>query len=227
MTHSFERDYWQQHWDEAETPGMLDGEPNPHLIRETQGLTPGTAIDAGCGTGTEAIWLATQGWRVTGADISATALGHARQRAEAAGVVVEWVEADLTEWQPPSAVDLVVTHYAHPAIAQLEFYDRIARWVAPGGSLLIVGHGEDEHGHARGHEHGGEVNGQGHDGHARDTASPEHPPAHATVALADITVRFGAGEWRIDSAYENTRTVSIRDGESMTLRDVVVRATRL
>lgn len=122
MTHSFTQDYWEEHWDHAHTAAADTDEsgPNPHMIRETNGLAPGTALDAGCGTGAEAIWLATRGWQVTGADISATALARAADRAAQASVSerVTWVEADLTTWAPDEPFDLVVTSYAHPAMPQ-------------------------------------------------------------------------------------------------------------
>ena len=120
--------------------------PGTHRTRTSpgrpSGLVPGTALDAGCGAGAEAIWLASRGWQVTAADISSEALARAAERAAAAGgrPCVEWVEADLSVWEPGTRFDLVTTHYAHPAMPQLEFYDRIAEWVAPGGTLLIVGH---------------------------------------------------------------------------------------
>src|SRR6478609_2064405 len=89
MTHSFDKEYWDQHWrpDGGEAPvSMGVSPPNPHLVREVSALPPGTALDAGCGAGTEAIWLAAQGWQVTAADIAAEALARAAGRAAAAGV---------------------------------------------------------------------------------------------------------------------------------------------
>ena len=53
---------------------------------------------------------------------------------------MQWVEADLSVWEPDERFDLVTTHYAHPAGPQLAFYERVSGWVAPGGTLLIVGH---------------------------------------------------------------------------------------
>ena len=85
MTHSFDKDYWERHWEQAHDAAPEDAgrsAPNPHLIRETSGLAPGTALDAGCGTGAEATWLAAHGWQVTGADISGAALAQAAERAE-------------------------------------------------------------------------------------------------------------------------------------------------
>ncbi|MCR6487512.1 methyltransferase domain-containing protein [Amycolatopsis sp. OK19-0408] len=137
MTHDFDQPYWEQHWRQA--PRHAAGAPNPHLVRETADLPPGTALDAGCGRGAEARWLATRGWAVTAVDIAAEALDDAPG--------VRWVRADLTTWTPGTAFELVTTHYAHPSMPQLAFYDRVAGWVAPGGTLLIVGHG-GQHAHA-------------------------------------------------------------------------------
>lgn len=184
-THDFDRPYWEEHWRQAGT--AMD--PNPHLVRETAALTPGTALDAGCGAGTEARWLASRGWDVTAVDIAAAALAHA----DAANVT--WIRADLTVWAPATRFDLVVTHYAHPAMPQLAFYRRIAEWVAPGGTLLIVGH-----------LHG-------------------HHPFEASATLADITAGLDPARWEIVTAGEHVRTVTAPDGRSVPLHDVVVRAT--
>ncbi|WP_111765269.1 class I SAM-dependent methyltransferase [Nakamurella deserti] len=184
MDHEFDRHYWQNHWREREggadpasgvRPAVRDLPPNPHLVGEISGLRPGSALDAGCGEGAEAIWLAGQGWRVTGADISAEALARAERRAAAAGSpgVVRWLEADLSVWTPEAPFDLVTTHYAHATIPQPELYRRLAGWVAPGGTLFIVGHlrdgGGDGHG-GRGH---GVSGSGGHDGHG-----PDRPGVH-------------------------------------------------
>ncbi|WP_329609198.1 FAD-dependent oxidoreductase [Arthrobacter sp. ATA002] len=133
MEHTFDHEYWDQIWQGDRVTAMGNSQANPHLIRETGNLAPGTALDAGCGAGTEAIWLATHGWKVTGADIASAALDRAAGRAADAGVAdqVQWVQADLSTWEPDAQYDLVTTHYAHPAMPQLDFYDRTASWVAP------------------------------------------------------------------------------------------------
>lgn len=65
-----------QHWDDMyrSRDHVFSGSPNPVLVGEVTGLTPGRALDAGCGEGADALWLARQGWQVTAVDISATAL---------------------------------------------------------------------------------------------------------------------------------------------------------
>lgn len=211
--HAFDKDYWDQHWEHDRPQATAAPSANPYLIRETSDLAPGSALDAGCGEGAEAIWLASRGWHVTAADIAAAALARAASRAAAqtpASGLVRWVEADLTSWAPGTQYDLVTTNYAHPAMPQLAFYQRIAEWVAPGGTLLIVGHlhGHDPAGHdVAGHEH--------------------HPPAEASVTAADITAVLDGASWEIVTSEERSRTLDGHDGQAIQLRDAVVRAIRL
>ena len=207
MTGRFDRDFWEAHWDRDAPSEAARASAHPALGSELGELTPGRALDAGCGEGAEAIWLADRGWAVTGADLSARALGEARARAAEAGVDVDWVEADLSTWHPEARYDLVTTFYAHPTIRQLEFYDRIAAWVRPGGTLLIVGHSDTEH-HAHGHG----------DEHARETR------AHASVRAEDVVEPLAARGWRIRTAQERDRSLADAHGRLMELRDVVVRA---
>lgn len=207
IEHRFTKEYWEQRWRQDRIGGsgaMGNNPPNPYLARELSGLQPGTALDAGCGSGAEAIWLASHGWQVTAADISAEALSRAADRAATSEVHVQWVEADLSIWEPGTRFDLVTTHYAHPAIPQLEFYDRIADWVTPGGTLLIVGH---LHNHSA-------------------TDDGHQPPAKVSATAAAVTARLDEDEWEVVTAEELHRTVTAPDGREVPLHDVVVRATR-
>ncbi len=214
MVHSFDREYWDRHWqgDRTDTAAMAVLPANPHLVLEVGGLAPGTALDAGCGAGAEAIWLASHGWQVTAVDIADEALNRAGSRAAAAGVTnrVAWVRADLSTWEPAHRFDLVTTHYAHPAIPQLDFYDRIASWVAPGGTLLIVGH-LSQHAHRSG---------------AQLAPGEEAPPAAATVTADAIRARLDPAQWAIVTAEQSERALTGHDGRAGSLHDVVVRATR-
>ena len=211
MRHDFDEGYWQAHWQNVDSSAAAP--PNPYLIREAGSLRPGTALDAGCGEGAEALWLGGGGWAVTAVDISGHALDRAKERAVARGLgedAVRWVQADLGTWQPSERFDLVITHYAHPAMPQLDFYDRLSEWVAPGGSLLVVGHLHDA-GH--GGDHGG-VHGERH----------EHsPPAEASVTAAAITARLDPARWDVVTSEEQSRSVETRGGPRV-LHDVVVRA---
>ena len=79
----FEPPSWEERYSGEET--FWSGNPNPQLVAEVSRLTPGTALDVGCGEGGDVIWLARQGWQVTGADFSANGLARAARHAEEAG----------------------------------------------------------------------------------------------------------------------------------------------
>jgi 2-polyprenyl-3-methyl-5-hydroxy-6-metoxy-1,4-benzoquinol methylase len=148
MDVSFDRSSWERRWAQVlrESPEALASRPpNAHLLAEVVHLPPGVALDAGCGHGSEAIWLATSGWQVTAVDFSATALDYGRSAALAVGADVaeriEWVEGDLGSWAPPSRrFDLVSCLYVHVAGSVVEMVTRLGSGVAPGGTLLMVGH---------------------------------------------------------------------------------------
>lgn len=88
------------HWNERYRTGDIPwdtGHPSLELQRVLveEKVAPCRAIELGCGTGTNAVWLAQQGFEMTAVDISPLALDHARQRAAAAGVSVRFLAADL------------------------------------------------------------------------------------------------------------------------------------
>jgi SAM-dependent methyltransferase len=130
-------------WDERHKAGDFEGDgPNPTLVAGVSGLRPGTALELASGSGTNAVWLASRGWRTTAVDWSPVGLANGKAKADAAGVSVEWLERDLFSWQPPArSFDLVVIVYLHlPAAERGPLYAAAAAAVAPGGRLLIVGH---------------------------------------------------------------------------------------
>ena len=145
---AFDRDSWERRWEQAlrEHPDKVASRPpNAHLLTEVSDLQPSLALDAGCGHGAEALWLAAAGWQVTAVDFSVTALEHARTTAKAVGADVaeriKWVEGDLGSWAPPPRrFDLVSCLYVHVAGSVGEMVTRLATGVAPGGTLFLVGH---------------------------------------------------------------------------------------
>ncbi len=122
------------------------GRPNPQLVTEAAELTPGVALDVGCGEGADAVWLAERGWQVTAIDISPTALQRAQAHAAQAGPTVAgritWLHADLmAEPQSLGSFALVSAHFMQLPAAQRErLHRRLAAAVSPGGTLLVVGH---------------------------------------------------------------------------------------
>jgi SAM-dependent methyltransferase len=136
----------QEHWDAryGEREQIWSGEPNVALTQRAVLLSPGTALDLGCGEGADAIWLARRGWWVTGVDVSQVALDRAAGAARAAGVAgrTTWERHDLAVSFPAGTFDLVSAQYLHSFI---DFpRDQVLRTasdaVAPGGTLLIGGH---------------------------------------------------------------------------------------
>ncbi|GAA0915823.1 MULTISPECIES: class I SAM-dependent methyltransferase [Streptomyces violaceusniger group] len=123
---------------------VWSGRPNAALVREVTGLTPGRALDLGCGEGADAIWLARQGWRVTAVDVSQVALdrgaGHAAS--EGVGDRIEWQPHDLSVSFPAGTFDLVSTYFLHSwlELPRERILRSAAGAVAPGGVLLITGH---------------------------------------------------------------------------------------
>jgi len=130
-------------WDERHKAGNFEGRgPNPTLVAGVAELLPGTALELACGSGTNAVWLASQGWRTTAVDWSSVALANGKAKADEAGVSVDWLERDLFSWVPPArSFGLVVIVYLHlPPAERGPVYATAAAAVAPGGRLLIVGH---------------------------------------------------------------------------------------
>ncbi len=119
--------------------------PNMWVEQVCTTLPPGRALDLACGEGRNALWLATQGWTVTGVDFSAVALERAAELAASAAPLageLSWVRADLTDYRPePESVDLAVLAYVQlPAAQRRLAVLAAASAVAPGGSLLVVAH---------------------------------------------------------------------------------------
>ncbi len=137
------RDERRRLWDERHAGGDFEGHgPNPTLTAAVAPLTVGTALELACGGGTNAVRLASMGWRVSAVDWSEVALEHAEAKARAAGVDVEWLRHDLTSWSPPErAFDLVYLAALHlPPPERSPVYLAAARAVRPGGHFVLVGH---------------------------------------------------------------------------------------
>jgi 2-polyprenyl-3-methyl-5-hydroxy-6-metoxy-1,4-benzoquinol methylase len=142
----FEPEAWEERY--AGDQKMWSGNPNAQLVAEASRLSPGTALDVGCGEGGDVIWLAQQGWRVTGADFSANGLARAARHAEEAGVAdrTDWWQVDARTFDADGrSYDLVTTHFLHPPdYGMVDVTRRLAEAVAPGGHLLVVGHAPSE-----------------------------------------------------------------------------------
>jgi SAM-dependent methyltransferase len=178
-------------WDERyrERDGARwSGRPNGRLVSEVADLTPGRALDVGCGEGADAIWLARRGWTVTGIDISEVAVRRAREAAERAGATVEWVTGDALQTSfPARSFELVSLQYpALPKAAGEAAVRTLLDAVRPGGLLLAVYHDLDD-------EHREHIKSQG-----LDPADYVGADDLARLLGTDFTVERHAVEPRID-----------------------------
>jgi SAM-dependent methyltransferase len=198
---------WDQWYSATDT--VWSGRPNPQLVSDAADLTPGTALDIGCGEGADSLWLAQRGWRVTAVDISDVALARAAANATAADApaarLITWVRTDITAALPDGPFDLVSAQFMHLPQAERDVLWRgLAAVVAPGGSLLVVGH------------------------HPSDLATamprPDVPGMYYTPS--DVGAVLDPADWRIVVSEARPRAVAMPDGQNVTINDAVFLAQR-
>jgi SAM-dependent methyltransferase len=126
----------------ADSEFLWTVEPNRFVVHELSGLPPGRALDLACGEGRNAVWLAQRGWWVTAVDFSSVGLHKARQLAAGRDVAVDWVLADLLDYQPPAnAYELALVAYLQIAADERAAVLRNACLaLAAGGEILVIGH---------------------------------------------------------------------------------------
>jgi SAM-dependent methyltransferase len=132
-------------WDERYRAfeSVWGAEPNRWVAEELAELPPGVAVDLACGEGRNALWLAGRGWRVYAVDFSSVAVtkGAELERRMRGENVVSWVTADVTTYEPPEPLDLALICYLQlPAAERREAVRAAAAYLAPGGTLFVVGH---------------------------------------------------------------------------------------
>jgi 2-polyprenyl-3-methyl-5-hydroxy-6-metoxy-1,4-benzoquinol methylase len=145
----FDEEFWEERY--RAHPAVWSRQPNAQLVAEATDLPPGRALDAGCGEGADAIWLAQRGWRVTAADLARAALERGAAHAAAAGVGerIDWQRHDLGETFPAGTFDLVTASFLHSydgTFPREKILRSAAAAVAQGGVLLLVGHATGHHG---------------------------------------------------------------------------------
>lgn len=196
-------------WDDRyqSSPALWSGHVNAVLMTEAAALTPGRALDVGCGEGGDALWLAARGWHVDGIDVSQVALDRAATHAREAGPEIEsrltWTQRDLLSWSPPEATyDLVSVSFVHlHGGDRTTVYAGLARAVAPGGTLLVAGH------------------------HPRDVGVVPRPPDPDLYFTADDLAADLDDTWQVVTNEARPRP-GVHDGQDVTLHDTVLRAVR-
>lgn len=172
-------------------------------------LTPGRALDLGCGEGADVIWLAQHGWQATGVDISPTAIARATAAAEAADLdegSTQFLTADLTAL-PDGDYDLVCASFLHSPVdlAREDILQQATARVASGGHLLITSH-------------------------ADFPAWADVPPGHQHRFLGPAEelaqLELDPQDWEVVHAETRARETTTPNGEPATLDDVVVLVRR-
>ncbi|KAA1425722.1 SAM-dependent methyltransferase [Nocardioides antri] len=210
------REFWDGKY--AASDRVWSGKPNQRLVEQTSDLTPGLALDVGCGEGADAIWLAEQGWEVTAVDVSRVALDRTAQHAIERGVDsrVRVGEYDVLAGHPPrhprrtKGFDLVSVHFLHVPREDFDsVYRQIAAAVAPGGRLLVVAHHPDDVSSGARRPHGPGL---------------LFPPEQLLSALG---VEGGSSDgWETEVADAPVREQRTPEGTEVRVRDTVVRLLR-
>ncbi|PDP87134.1 SAM-dependent methyltransferase [Glycomyces fuscus] len=134
-------------WDgvHAARPAADEPRPNVRLVEAVTDLSPGRALDLGCGGGGDALWLARRGWHVTAVDVSAVAVERlgGLARSHGLGDLVTAERHDLHASFPGGRFDLVGAHYLHTSfdLDRSAVLRAAAHALRPGGRLLVVDHG--------------------------------------------------------------------------------------
>jgi thioredoxin reductase/2-polyprenyl-3-methyl-5-hydroxy-6-metoxy-1,4-benzoquinol methylase len=203
----FSEDAWEERYRGRDA--IWSGNPNPQLVTEVTGLgeRTGRALDIGCGEGADAVWLAQRGWQVTAVDISTVALGRAAGHAASAGVAdrITFSHTDLRSEAPAGSYDLVSAQFMHlPAAERQRFWAHLAGAVAPGGTLLIVGH---------------------HPSDLATTVGRMHFPDMLYTA-DEIAATLDGAAWEVAVAEARPRPHTDPEGRKITIHDTVVVARR-
>jgi SAM-dependent methyltransferase len=125
-----------------------DGHPLPsslqNLVEGENALATGTALDIGCGTGDNSIYLANHGWQVTGVDFVAKAVDKARAKASANKLDINFAQADATRLSSEGVgtnFDLIVDNGCLHGMSPQDrdsYVREVTAVAAPGARLLLV-----------------------------------------------------------------------------------------
>ncbi len=160
-------------WRRATPPAELVA-----LVEGPSALAVGRALDLGCGTGTDTIYLARHGWDVTGVDMVPKALAIARHSATAAGVTPRFVLGDVTrldELRLGGGYTLLLDFgcfHTLPDDRRPDYVTGVSNAAAPGATLLLYGFRQP----------------------------PKAAPMHAGMTVDEVRQRFSAAGWELVNA---------------------------
>jgi SAM-dependent methyltransferase len=159
--------------------------PPSELVELVEGLSQlraGRALDLGCGTGTDTIYLATHGWEVTAIDMVPKAVATARRNAAAAGVAPRFIQGDVTRLAELGVGDgyLLLLDFGclHtlPEDQRPAYVTSVSHAAAPGATLLLYGF----------------------------RRPPKAAPMHAGLTPDEVVQRFGPAGWHLVNADRTT-----------------------
>ena len=127
------------------TPRWDSTDPQADLAELARHRPPGRALDLGCGTGSNVIYLTQLGWEAIGVDFAPQAIEIARSRAAAAGAPATFTVGDVTRLRGAGitgSFDLVIDigcYHAIPARRRDAYRTEVAAVTRPGGDLYLAG----------------------------------------------------------------------------------------
>lgn len=163
---------WQRPAPPAELIALVEGAEGAPLLR------PGRALDLGCGTGTDTVYLARHGWEVTAIDMVPKALSIARRNAAAAGVTPRFLHGDVTHLADLGAGDgyrlLLDFGCLHtlPDDQRAAYVTAVSRAATPDATFLLYGFARP----------------------------PKAAPMHAGLTVDEVRQRFGPAGWQLITA---------------------------
>ena len=134
---------WNAHYASGQIPWDSD-EPDPALVAmvEAGTIPAGRTLDVGCGTGTNALWLAAHGFDTLGIDLSPLAIDRARARMGDGGIACRFEARDFLEAPPQGLFDFVFDrgcfHVFDAPEVRARFAALVAGVLAPGGKWLSL-----------------------------------------------------------------------------------------
>jgi 2-polyprenyl-3-methyl-5-hydroxy-6-metoxy-1,4-benzoquinol methylase len=112
--------------------------PSVFMMESVKGLGSGKALDVGAGQGRNAVWLAQQGWDVTGIDISGVGLAVAAANAEKAGTRITTVKTTYQDFDfGTEQWDLIVMILSWAPVSDPDFVARLHASLRPGGVVVF------------------------------------------------------------------------------------------
>src|SRR5262245_29947694 len=161
--------FWQRSSPPADLVALIEG---------PSALSPGRALELGCGTGIDSVYLATHGWDVTAVDMVPKALATARRNATAARVAPRFIKGDVTRLQEfgvGDAYDLVLDFgcfHTLPDDRRPAYVSGVSDAAAPGAILLLYGF----------------------------KRPPKAAPIHGGVTVEEVRQRFCPAGWDVVDA---------------------------